>query len=189
MILGYHVIFGAYGFWLPNDPRGSWSEFVASWELAQFGRATKVSTTRSLASAPHDLESRQKAKSALKYPPVHLSPQQILAVATGFERARTESTYVIYACSILPEHVHMVIGRHDRPIRRIVGHFKTRARQQTSKQGLWPSKDRPVWGEHSWAVYLDRPERVRRAIRYVQGNPEKEGSPRQCWAFVTPYEA
>jgi hypothetical protein len=28
MILGYHVIFGAYGFWLPNDPRGSWSDFV-----------------------------------------------------------------------------------------------------------------------------------------------------------------
>lgn len=27
-MLGAHVIFGAYGFWLPNDPRGSWSEFV-----------------------------------------------------------------------------------------------------------------------------------------------------------------
>ena len=22
-VLAYHVIFGAYGFWLPNDPRGS----------------------------------------------------------------------------------------------------------------------------------------------------------------------
>lgn len=30
MVLAYHVIFGAYGFWLPNDPRGSWSKFVAS---------------------------------------------------------------------------------------------------------------------------------------------------------------
>ena len=39
MIVGYHVIFGVYGFWLPNDPRGSWSEFVASWELARFGKA------------------------------------------------------------------------------------------------------------------------------------------------------
>src|SRR4051812_39201122 len=32
MIVGYHVIFSAYGFWLPNDPRGSWSDFVGSWE-------------------------------------------------------------------------------------------------------------------------------------------------------------
>ncbi|HUT10853.1 MAG TPA: hypothetical protein VMY42_10175 [Thermoguttaceae bacterium] len=49
MVLAYHVIFGAYGFWLPNDPRGSWSDFVGSWELARFGKATKVSTRRSLA--------------------------------------------------------------------------------------------------------------------------------------------
>ena len=33
MIIAYHVIFGMYGFWLPNDPRGSWSDFVAAWEL------------------------------------------------------------------------------------------------------------------------------------------------------------
>ncbi len=26
MVHGYHVIIGAYGYWLPNNPRGSWSE-------------------------------------------------------------------------------------------------------------------------------------------------------------------
>ena len=25
MVLGYHIIRTAYGFWLPNDPWGSWS--------------------------------------------------------------------------------------------------------------------------------------------------------------------
>lgn len=55
MILASHVIFGTYGFWLPNDPRGSWSDFVGSWELARFGRATKVTTRRSLAREPHDV--------------------------------------------------------------------------------------------------------------------------------------
>src|SRR5438034_5148372 len=33
MVLASHGIFTAYGFWLPNDPRGSWSDFVRSWEL------------------------------------------------------------------------------------------------------------------------------------------------------------
>ena len=42
MILGYHLIITAYGFWLPNDPRGSWSDFVGAWELLRFGRATKT---------------------------------------------------------------------------------------------------------------------------------------------------
>ena len=46
-VLAAHVIFTAYGFWLPNDPRGSWSDFVASWELLKFGRATKVTTRAS----------------------------------------------------------------------------------------------------------------------------------------------
>ena len=32
-VLAYHAIFTAYGFWLPNDPRGSWSSYVRSWEL------------------------------------------------------------------------------------------------------------------------------------------------------------
>ena len=49
MILAFHFILSAYGFWLPNDPRGSWSEIVRNFELLRFGPATKVSTTRSLA--------------------------------------------------------------------------------------------------------------------------------------------
>ena len=40
MVHGYHVILPMYGFWLPNDPRGSWSDFVRKWELVRFGRAS-----------------------------------------------------------------------------------------------------------------------------------------------------
>ena len=47
MIRASHVIFSAYGFWLPNDPRGSWSDFVGSWELQRFGPATKVNVRHS----------------------------------------------------------------------------------------------------------------------------------------------
>ena len=54
MVRWYHLIMTAYGFWLPNDPRGSWSEFVASWELYKFGAATKTNEKRSLARDPHD---------------------------------------------------------------------------------------------------------------------------------------
>jgi hypothetical protein len=52
MVLGYHIILSAYGFWLPNDPRGSWSETIRVYELLQFGPATKVKTTRSVAHTP-----------------------------------------------------------------------------------------------------------------------------------------
>ena len=49
MVLASHLIISAYGFWLPNDPRGSWSDFVGSWELLKFGPATKVNDSRNYA--------------------------------------------------------------------------------------------------------------------------------------------
>jgi hypothetical protein len=36
-------------------------------------------------------------------------------------------------------------------------------------------------------VFLDSDEDIRRAIRYVEENPVKEGKPRQLWSFVTAY--
>ena len=54
MVVGYHIVFCAYGFWLPNDPRGSWSDFVGSWNLFRFGRTTPIDDVRSNARAPHD---------------------------------------------------------------------------------------------------------------------------------------
>lgn len=48
MIHGYHIILPHYGFWLPNDPRGSWSDFVASWELVRFGKTTRKLERRTL---------------------------------------------------------------------------------------------------------------------------------------------
>ena len=113
MILGFHSIFGAYGFWLPNDPRGSWSEYVSNYELYRYGPATKVTVRHSVAHAPHDRLARLAAKETLKHPPVHLTGRQALAAANGFRRACTESGYVFHACAILPDHVHLVIGRHD----------------------------------------------------------------------------
>ena len=118
-MLAYHIIFGTYGFWLPNDPRGSWSDFVGSWELLRFGRATKANTTRSVATAPHDAAAREAARKALKHPAVALSGRQALAVGHGFAQACREGAYKVHACSILPEHVHLVLAGHERAGTRI----------------------------------------------------------------------
>jgi hypothetical protein len=41
MILAFHSIFSMYGFWMPNDPRGSGSDYVAVWELVRYGQRPK----------------------------------------------------------------------------------------------------------------------------------------------------
>jgi len=50
MVLGYHVLLGMFGFWLHNDPRRSWSDFVRSWERYRSDeQATKTDERRSVA--------------------------------------------------------------------------------------------------------------------------------------------
>jgi REP element-mobilizing transposase RayT len=199
MPIAYHAIFGAYGFWLPNDPRGSLSKFVSSRELFRFGKATPVDwVTSSTSRKAHNVELRVKAKEALKYPPVVFNGIQARAVGRGFRVACEKSGYEIWACAILPEHVHVVVRRHAQQIERIVGHLKGRATQQLLKEGLHPlahcgnapSEPPPsVWCEKCWKVALDDDQDVRHAIAYVQRNPVKEGKKAQLWSFVKRYGA
>lgn len=195
MLQGFHVILSTYGFWLPNDPRGSWSDFVRRWELVRYGKATKVSTRASVAAATHDRNLRRKAKQALTYPEVHLSGVQARSVVRGFRSAIDEASYVVFACSILPQHVHLVFGPHRREIRRIVGHLKARATQQLASDDMHPlsgcrEKDGTMpspWARDCWVVYIYSERHMRQAIQYVSDNPLKEKKPRQKWSFVKPY--
>lgn len=195
MIHAYHAIFTAYGFWLPNDPRGSWSDFVGSWELFRFGPATKTDTRRSVAGKTHDRSLRLAAKQALKYPPVRFTGYQASLIARGFATAVAEHGYRVYACSILPEHVHVVIVRCDRLIETVVAHWKAKATAQLNLDGCHPlaafSNRRGApptpWAAKCWKCFLDNDEAIGRAIRYVEANPAKEGNRPQRWPFVIPW--
>ncbi|HEX4795774.1 MAG TPA: transposase [Humisphaera sp.] len=195
MILGAHVIISAYGFWLPNDPRGSWSDFVAAWELLKFGRASKVTTRESVARVSHDRERRRAAKSALKYKPVLFSGPQARAIASGFAQAADEGAYRIRACSILPDHVHFVIAAHDRTYEQITQHLKSHATRWLLAENRHPFGAEPktrgttptCWSAGLWKVYIHDESHLRAAIRYVEQNPAKEGKKQQSWRFVVPW--
>jgi REP element-mobilizing transposase RayT len=168
-----------YGFWLPNDPRGSWSDFVGAWELLRFGSATKTETRRSVAAASHDWMNRRAAKSALKYPPLALTGLQARAVGRGFALCRG---FRVFACSILPEHVHLVVGRHSYSVEAMVNQLKGRATRQLKAENIHPPS--PCWARGQWKVFLNSTEDIRRSVEYVENNPAKEGLPRQDWSFV-----
>jgi REP element-mobilizing transposase RayT len=192
MILGAHVIFGAYGFWLPNDPRGSWSTFIGSYELYHYGPATKTDERRSLAHNPHDRQLRLAAKSALQRPAVMFGDAQIRAVGEGFGKYVQKSDLQVWACAVLRNHVHLVIASRPMKIENRVIQLKACATTELLQCGLHPfQNDRDdgklpkcfVRGE--WKVYLNHPVDVERAIHYVEANPAKEGLLRQTWPFVT----
>src|SRR5262245_14464944 len=111
-VLAYHVVFCTHGFWLPNDLRGSQSTEVRAENLQPFGPATAIQGRRSVAARPHDPRVRRRAKEALLCPEVTFDGQQALSVGKGFKAQIQKSSYLIHACSILPNHVHLVICRH-----------------------------------------------------------------------------
>ncbi len=195
MVHAYHVIWGMYGFWLPNDPRGSWSDYVRAWELLRFGSATQVQTRRSLAHEPHDRALRQQARESLRYTPVKFTGLQARSAAIGFAEFVRKSNVSVYACAILPEHVHMVIGRHTYPVERVVMGLKGMATRQLQRDRLHPlahqfKPDQSLpspWCTKCWKVFLNDDAHIRHAIRYVDDNPSKEGLPRQSWSFVMSY--
>jgi REP element-mobilizing transposase RayT len=193
VVHGYHVIWGAYGFWLPNDPRGSWSEFVGSWELARFGRATRSSERLNVDLAEWRAW-RAAAETALKFPSVHFHGLQARAVGRGFSNAVRKSGFTIWACAILPEHVHLVIARHTYKVEQICNFLKGEATKALHAESIHPfaahekrGKTPSPWAAKLWKVYLDSEEAIEAAIEYVEANPEKEGKPRQKWPFVTPF--
>jgi REP element-mobilizing transposase RayT len=192
MVLGSHIIIGVYGFWLPNDPRGSWSDFVGAWELFRYGPATKSNARRSVAAVMHDRAVRRAAKTALKRPSVQFNDHQIRAVANGFADYASRSGLTIWACAVLPDHVHLVLRRHRLDVEKLVIQLKGAATRKLVEAGIHPFGARvqavpppKCFARGEWKVYLDGDEDIRRAVQYVDENPRKEGRRRQQWEFVT----
>lgn len=197
MILGYHFIFSAYGFWLPNDPRGSWSDVVREYEIAFFGPATKINTTRSVAATKHDHTKRLAAKKALRYPPVLFTGEQAKVVAQGFATACCEANYRAIAFAIMPDHAHLLLEQHPKQVDQIASHLKAKATRALTDAQLHPMSQYPMasgrfpspWARNHWRVFVTQESQMHVAMKYVNDNPAKAGLRPQRWSFVRPYRA
>ena len=194
MILAYHIIITTYGSWLPNDPRGSWSDFVAAWELLHFGKATTVRTKRSLAHDHHNHKTRIDAKKKLKYPAVTLNGQQARSIAQGFAKYLSKKKLTATACAILPQHTHIVVRKHpEHPAEQMAIDLKSNATRQLKNDNLHPyqeiadqTKAYPkMWARGCWKVYLNSQTALQHAIQYVENNPIREGKKKQSWNFIS----
>lgn len=106
-----------------------------------------------------------------------------------------KSRLTIWACSILPEHVHLVVARHTFAVEQVCNLLKGEGTKRLKAESLHPfaslassdGKLPSMWAARQWVVYLDCDDAIEAAIRYVEDNPVKEGKRRQRWSFVTPF--
>jgi len=164
--------------------------------LLRFGPATKTTDTHSVAYQQHDQWKRLKAKEVLKYPPVIASGLQAKTIGDGFADYIRRSGVSVWACAIMPDHVHMVLGRSRLKVESIAIQLKgaaTRALVDTHLHPLdefrLPSGRPPkCFARGLWAPFLETDDDIVRSIDYVEKNPEKEEKPRQKWSFFTTFD-
>ena len=192
-IIAYHIVFGAYGFWLPNDPRGSWSRYVWADRLKPFGPPQPIRASHEPSISEEELRARMKLE--LQYPAVRFTGLQARAVGRGFSAIIGRLGLVVYATAIMPDHVHLVVARQELYAETIAGFLKRAASRRLRQENLHPlaafadEKGRlpSPWEEHGWKVFLHSLEEIELAMQYVNNNPLEAGLPAQHWRFVKPY--
>ncbi len=186
MVIGYHIMWTAYGCWLPNDPRGSSSHYLRVNHLSSLG----VLHQGRQKVQPSSRELRrfyQAAGDMLEHHRYLLSNEEVLLVANSFGQTLRDQNYTCYACAIMLDHVHLVMRRHRDKAEVMIGKL-----QEASKKKLIEARKRPVnhpvWGGEGWKVFLNTRADLEGRIKYVQENPIKAGRPEQHWEFVTKYD-
>lgn len=186
MVVGYHLIWTLYGWWLPNDPRGSSSHEIRVERIADLGDLHHG--RKAVQPLPVELrEFYAKAQAVLKHELLTLSDPGIQVVGDSFARAIREAKYTCYACAIMPDHVHALIRRHRDKAEVMIERLQIESRAALIEAGLRPP-EHPVWGGPGWKRFLNTREDIERIVRYIKMNPIKARRPAQRWSFVTPYD-
>jgi REP element-mobilizing transposase RayT len=116
-------------------------------------------------------------------------------VARGIAELLPKIELVVYALAVQPDHVHVVAAQHAYSPEEILAALKRAGTKGLSADSLHPFTNHPrtndrlpsPWAEKGWKVFLNTPEEMRRAIRYVEQNPIRAGLKPQSWSCVTRY--
>jgi REP element-mobilizing transposase RayT len=186
MVIGHHLIWTAYGWWLPNDPRGSSSHEIRVEPIAELG---ELHYGRKAVQPPFAelREFYERARPVLAHAILTFTEEDVAILASSIARTIQQRRYTCYACAIMPDHVHLLIRRHRDRAEQILDAF-----QSDSRDALIAAQRRhgnhPVWGGPGWKVFQSSQQQMRGTIRYIENNPLERGLPPQRWDFVLPYD-
>ncbi len=187
IVIAHHLIWTAYGWWLPNDPRGSGSKVTRNDIIAElgelhFGRKKIQPACRDV------LHFYEQASDVLRHPLLTFDADARTEIAISFADVIKNHQYTCYACAIMPDHVHILIRKHKHYAEDMIVNLKEASRVRLCSAKL-RSPHHPTWTTGGgWKVFLDHPNEVRRTINYINRNPIEIRLPVQHWPFVEEYD-
>ena len=188
MVAGCHLIWTAYGWWLPNDPRGSTSHVIRSPTIAGLGELHRG--RKSIQPAGRLIRGfYDAAREALKHPLLELTALEIAPVGKSFGNVVRQRNYTCYGYAIMPDHIHLLIRKHRDQAEAMIAHFQEASRKAVlAKSQAGRDGEHPVWGGPGWKVFLTTAEDMAQG-REVHSRQSPQGrAPQQHWPFVEEYD-
>ena len=175
MVAGFHLIWTAYGWWLPNDPRGSSSHEIRVERIAQLGELHHGrKPIQPPSRAIHAFY--EQARQVLTHPLLTFVEEDRRIIGDSFQSAIAAQRYTCYGCAIMPDHVHLLIRKHKHHAETMIENL-----QAASKGALVVAQRRgpehPAWGGPGWRVFLYTQDDIRRTVHFIHENPPKAGCP------------
>lgn len=110
IVIAYHLTWTAYGFWLPNDPRGSMSKTIAPDVIAELGEL-HFGRKRVQPAGWVLREFQSRAEDVLKFPALRFNAEDVAIIAGSMDEVIGKENYTCYACAIMPDHIHVLIRK------------------------------------------------------------------------------
>src|SRR5882724_1942840 len=135
IVIAYHIMWTLYGWWLPNDPRGSTSRTIRNDLITElgdvhFGR-------KRIQPAGKDIRTfYDQAAAVLKHPLLSFAPDEFSIVADAVGDAIGSCKYTCYACAIMPDHVHLLIRKHRDLAEQMIEKIQALSRKRLVEVGL-----------------------------------------------------
>ena len=186
-VAAHHLIWTIYGYWLPNDPRGSMSQTIRSDVIAELGEIHYG--RKKVQPAGWEVGAFQRqASHMLKHELLTFTDDEIAQVGEAFGDVISKRRYTCYACAVMPDHVHLVIRKHRDQGEEMIEALQEASALAVRGRGTRYGENHPVWGGPGWKVYLFDEGDIERTVRYVELNPVKARRPAQAWPFVVEYD-
>ena len=175
--VGTHIIWSAYGTWLPGDDRGHWSPLYDVYGMI-VERGGKLQMP--------DSTTRAFARQRMNEPPMILSPEDVQTVADEFaELVSKPGAPAVYAATIEPTHVHLLIGPVREDLHKFVGRLKGRSSSELLAKGRHPERNR-VWTEGYWRVFLGDDFGLESVREYIQRHHVRAGRSSNPYSWCRP---
>jgi REP element-mobilizing transposase RayT len=169
--IGFHLVKGNYGMWLPGDSRGSWSE---AWD-------DQIGFTQPHNLNPGDPVRERMAFERMTHPTVFLDDEMSLAVANALGDC-VKKGLEIAACAIDSTHTHLVLPYSPRDIditaKWIADQTTKRVHRDCAHQG-------PLWAKGKWCGFIFDDAQWNATVGYVERHNLRRGLTARPFDWLT----